>query len=164
MVYAILKYVPTVSGMIAIGAGAGALFGILQGKIFKKWICIFLKSSLVTSAMGLLFAFHQFHPAYWVSMFAVYVAGMAILAWRRYCLAGIWALLFALSILLVWCLDLYIAVQQLFELLIPTHSMLFLFLESTVLLLFVGFCIVFVKRYCAHSDDRVRFSCDGRAL
>jgi hypothetical protein len=148
MISEILKFVHVVSGAIAIGAGAWMLFGALEGKLFKKWAVIFLKCAVVASATGLLFPSHYFLPTHWVAMSAVYVSVVAVLAWRIYGLAGIWALLFALSTMLVWCLDVLVVIAHVFVMLIPTQPKLFLIImESVVILLFAGFGLFIVKRY-----------------
>jgi hypothetical protein len=148
MIVEILKIVHVVFGTVGIGAGAWVVFGILEGKLFKKWAVVFLKCSLVASATGLLFPFHHFLPTHWAAMAAVYVSGAAVLAWRKYHLAGIWALLFALSTMLVFCLDILTVIAHAFEMLIPTQPKpLFLVTELMVMLLFVGFGLFTVRRY-----------------
>lgn len=150
MILEILKFVHVVFGAVAIGAGARAVFGILKGKLFKKWTVVFLKCALVASVTGLLFPFHHFLPTHWAAMSAVYVSGVVVLAWRRYHLADIWALIFALSIMLVLCLDILVVIAHVFEMLIPPqHKLSFLITESMVMLLFVGLGIFAVRKYRA---------------
>ncbi len=148
MISAILKFVHVVSGVIAIGAGAWVLFGVLEGKLFKKWAVIFLQCSLAASVTGLLFPFHHFLFTHSFAMSAVYVSGVVVLAWRRYGLEGIWALVFALSTMLVLCLDVEVAIEHVFVMLIPTQpQLLFLITELMVMLLFAGFGLFTVRRY-----------------
>jgi hypothetical protein len=124
------------------------LFGVLEGKLYKKWAGVFLKCALVASATGLLFPFHHFLPVHWAAMSAVYVSAVAVLAWRRYGLAGIWALIFALSTMLILCLDVEVAIEHAFVMLVPTQpKLLFLITELMVMLLFVGFGLFTVRRY-----------------
>jgi hypothetical protein len=81
-------------------------------------------------------------------MSAVYVSGVAVLAWRRYRLAGIWALLFALSTMLVLCLDIFVVLAHIFEMLIPAQpKRLFLAMELMVLLLFGGLSLLTVRKH-----------------
>jgi hypothetical protein len=156
MISAMLKFIHVVSGAIAIGAGAWVLFGVLEGKLFKKWAVIFLKCALVASATGLLFPFHHFLPTHWVAMSTVYVSVVAVLAWRIYGLAGIGALLFALSAAFVWCLDVLVVIAHVFEMLIPTqHKLLLIIMESIVVLLFAGSGLFIVKRYRDSQVERM---------
>jgi len=148
MILEIMKFVHTVSGAVGVCAGAQVVLGILTGKPLKRWPTIFLKSALVASATGLLFPFHYFLPTHWAAMAAVYVCGAAVLAWRKYHLAGIWALLFALSTILVFCLDILTVIAHAFEMLIPTQpKSLFLVTELMTMLLFVGIGLFTVRRY-----------------
>ena len=147
MVLVILRLVHVVFGAVGICAGAWVLFGILEGKLFKKWAGVFLNCALVASATGLLFLSHHF-PTHWAAMCAVYVSGVAVLAWRRYGLAGIWALIFAWSSMLVLCLEILVVIAHGFHILNPTYpNQLFLTTESMVIALFIGFCIFTVKKY-----------------
>jgi hypothetical protein len=124
------------------------VLGILTGKPLKRGPIVFLKCALVASATGLLFPFHHFLPTHWAAMAAVYVSGAAVLAWRKYHLAGIWALLFALSTMLVLCLNILVLIAHVFRTLIPTQSKPpFLITELMVMLLFAGVGLFTVKRY-----------------
>ena len=148
MIFTILKFVHAVSGVIAISAGAWMLFGLLEGKLYKKRVAVFFEFSVVASASGLLFPFHHFLPAHWAAMSAVYVSGVAVLAWRRYRLAGILALFFELSTMLVLCLDIFVVLAHIFEILIPAQPKpLFLTMELMVLLLFVGLSLLTVRKH-----------------
>lgn len=148
MIFTILRFVHAVSGVIAISAGAWMLFGLLEGKLYKKRVAVFFEFTVVASASGLLFPFHHFFPAHWAAMSAVYVSGVAVLAWRRYRLAGIWALFFELSTILVLCLDIFVVIAHIFGMLIPTQPKpLFLIMELIVLLLFAGLGLFTVKRH-----------------
>jgi hypothetical protein len=148
MILLILKFVHVVFGAVGICAGAWILFGVLEGKLFTRWAIVFLKCTLVASATGLLFHPQHFLPTQWAAMSAVYVSGVAVLAWRRYGLVGIWALIFALSTMLVFCLDTLVVIAHVFQTLIPTQPKpLFLIAELMVMLLFVGVGLFTVKRY-----------------
>ena len=150
MFLVVLKFVHIFFGVVGIGYGAWVLRGVLCGKLFKKWALLFLLCALITSASGLLFPLHGFLLVRWAAMSAVYVAGVAVFAWRRYGLAGIWSLLFALSTLLVLCLDVEVAIEHVFVKLLPTQPQpLFLISELMVMLLFVCLGLFTVKRYRA---------------
>jgi hypothetical protein len=148
MILGFLKFVHVAFGLIGLIAGTWVLFGMLAGEFLEKWAVIFLKCALAASVTGLLFPLHHFLPTHWAAMSAVYVSGVAVLAWRRYHLAGIWALVFALCIALVLYLNLLVAIAHVFGMLVLTHPRLLPpLIESMVTLLFAGFCIFAVKRY-----------------
>jgi hypothetical protein len=158
MISAILQFVYFVSGAVAIASGAWVQFGVVQGKLFRKWALVFFKSALVACVTGLLLHFPHLHPADWVALVTVYVSAVAVLAWRRFLLAGVWALLFALSAMAVWCLNLFVVLAHVFEMLIPTQFRLFHLAESAVLLLFVALGGLIVKRYRETADGPVMHS------
>lgn len=104
--------------------------------------------TLIASVTGLLIPFHHFLPTHWAAISAVYVVGIAVLAWRRYGLEGIWALIFALSTMLVFCLNILVVIAHVFEMLIPTQpKLLFLITELMAMLLFAGFGLFTVRMY-----------------
>ncbi len=148
MILGFLKFVHIVFGLIGLVAGIWVLFGMLAGEFLEKWAVIFLKCALAASVTGLLFPFHHFLPTHWAAMLGIYTSGIAVLAWRRYHLAGIWALVFVLCIAFVLCLDVLVVIAHIFGMLALTHPrLLFPVIESIVTLLFAGFCIFTVKRY-----------------
>lgn len=150
MIFAILKFVHIISGVIAISAGSWMLFGVLAEKFNRKWAVVFLDSALVASATGLLFPFSHFHSTQWAAMSAVYVVGVAVLAWRRCGLAGIWALIFALISMLALYLEIFVVIVHIFEMLIPPQpKLLFFITESMAMLFFVGLGIFTVKKFRA---------------
>jgi hypothetical protein len=148
MILGFLKFIHVTFGLIGLVAGTRVLFGMLAGVFLEKWVVIFLKCALAASVTGLLFPFHHFLPTHWAAMLGIYTSGIAILAWRRYYLAGIWALVFVLCIAFVLCLDVLVAIAHIFGMLVFTHhKLLFPLIESMVTLLFAGFCIFAVTRY-----------------
>ena len=162
MILEILKFVHVVFGAVGIGAGAWILFGILEGSCSRGGPSSSSMRHLLASATGLLFHPQHFLPTQWAAMSAVYVSGVAVLAWRRYGLVGIWALIFVLSSMLVFCLDILVAIAHVFQTLIPTQPKpLFLITELMVMLLFIGVGLFTVKRY-RDSQTRPRF--DYRCL
>lgn len=148
MIFVILKLVHVIFGAIGIGAGAWTVFSILTGKSLKRWPIVFLKCSLVASATGLLFPFRHFLLTHWVAMSGIYISGMAVLAWCKYHLAGIWASIFALSTMFVFCLNILVVIAHVFTMLIPTqHKPSFLITELMAMLLFASLGLFIVRKY-----------------
>jgi hypothetical protein len=141
-------------GAISLSAGVVALSRIFAGRPFEHWSIIFLKSALATSITGLLLDTHRSQPSHLATMLSVYVAGVGILAWRRFHLNRSWGLVFALSLMGVLCLELLAAVQHLFNWLSPLdasgHSpakLLFFVAESAIASLFAAMGTFAVRRY-----------------
>jgi len=154
MIVSILTFIYFGLELIAIGAGAMALFGLLTGILLNKWAVLFLKSSLATSVTALLVPFSHFTLTQEVSMLSVYLAGVAVWAWHKFHLTGVWRSIFALSTTLVLYLNIVVAITQvfkrisLFNPLIPAQFDLpFLATQSVVLTIFVVLGIVAVKKF-----------------
>jgi hypothetical protein len=148
MILEFFKFIHVVFGAIGICAGTRVAFGLLKGTLFTKWTVVFLNCALVASVTGLFFPFHHFLPTHWAAMSAVYVAGVAVLAWCKYGLDGIWDLIFALSSRLVLCLDFLVAIAHVFNVLIPTQPKpFFLITELMAMLLFAGLGLFIVRKY-----------------
>ncbi len=154
MILGLLKLVHILFGLIGLGAGVIVLFGMFAGAQIDRWSAIFLKCALAVGVTGLLFPAHCFLPTHRAAMLEIYASAMAVLAWRRYRLAGVWALIFALSILVTLCLDILVVIAHIFDylpvfkILAPTESkQLFLITELVVMLLFAGLGMFTVKRF-----------------
>lgn len=154
MILGILRFVHVVFGLIAIGAGVLVLYGMFLGRLLNKGVVIFLKCALAVSVTGLLFPFHSFLPTHWAAMLGIYLSGMAVLAWRKFHLAGGWSLVFALSIIILLCLNIAVSIAHIFRFmpifktLAPTQSKLLFFVSELIAMLpFAGLCIFAFKRF-----------------
>jgi len=148
MILEILKSVHFVSGVVGICAGAWVVFGILTEKLVEKWIFLFLRCALTASVTGLCFPFDHLLPTHWAAISAVYVSALAVLSLQRYGLAGIWAPVFALSIMLVLCLDVLVAIAHVFDMLAPRQpKVLPILCELMVVVVCAGLGIFIQERY-----------------
>jgi hypothetical protein len=87
-------------------------------------------------------------------MLSVYLAGVAVWAWHKFHLTGVWRSIFALSTTLVLYLNIVVAITQVFKRIslfnppIPAQFDLpFLATQSVVLTIFMVLGIVAVKRF-----------------
>jgi hypothetical protein len=148
MILGILKFVHVAFGLTALGAGGVALFGIFSGELLGKWTKIFLECALTASVTGLLFPFHHLLPTHWAAMLSVYVCAVVVLAWHKYRLAGIWAPVFAISVMVVLCIDFLVVIDHVFMMFDPTQFRLMCIVTgSTITLLFSGIGLFTVNRY-----------------
>jgi cellulose synthase/poly-beta-1,6-N-acetylglucosamine synthase-like glycosyltransferase len=129
MLASIFAFIHVLLNLIAICAGATVLFGLLTGELLRKWPMCFLESSLLASITSFTFSVHHLRPAEEASMLSVYVAGAAILAWRKYHLAGVWSSVFAATSTMILYLNVFVAMAHAFgnlgalKALSPAHSM-----------------------------------------
>ena len=166
----ILGFVYAVCDLFAIGAGTIVLFGLFNGELIDKWAALFLKCALATSVTGLLFPLHDFTLVESFSMLSVYASGMAILAWRKFHLSGVWCSTFALTITIVLYLNVVVAIDQVFEQmsrftgLAPAQSELTSrATQILVMLLFAVIGIVAVKRFHPRSNHSLHSHTNGVA-
>lgn len=115
MTISILTLIYIVCNMIAIGAGAAVLFGLITGELLDDYALLFLRFALATSVTGLLFPSDRLLPSQKICMLSIYGSGLAVIAWRKFQLARVWRSVFALNITMVLYMSLLVAVAQLFE-------------------------------------------------
>jgi hypothetical protein len=154
MTQSVLTLTHVLLALIAIGTGVAVLSGLLAGQLRISWTVHFFRCALATSVTGFFFPFHHLLPSHYMSMASVYVAGVAILAWCKFHLAGAWRSIFAISTTIVLYLNVVVAVTQVFrhvsllQSLAPTLSELpFLVVQLSLMALFVVLGPVAVKRF-----------------
>lgn len=94
-----------VLGLLAIGSGTIVLRGVLCVALNCRRVVWFLRCSLLAALAGLLAEAHQPSPIQGICMLSVYCSGAAVLAWRKFNLAGLWRPVFAFSIVTVLYLN-----------------------------------------------------------
>jgi hypothetical protein len=164
----ILRFVHAVCDLLAIGAGTIVLFGLLAGELIDKWAVLFLRCTLATSVIGLLFQLHAFTLVQRCSMLAVYASGVAILAWRKFHLSGVWRTIFALTITIVLYLNVVVAIDQVFDQMFRFTRWMPAQFELTsratqyvVMVLFAVIGIVAVKRFHSRGAHSLRSHTNG---
>ncbi len=155
MILGFLKFIHVVFGLIGIGSGIIVLLGaLITGELLRKWAGIFLKCALATSVTGLLFPSGHLLLTHRAATLAIYAAALAVLAWRKFQLAGVWSLVFALSVICILGLNIFVAILHAFTFipvlraLAPTQSESpFRVTEIAVALPFVALGIFAIKRF-----------------
>jgi hypothetical protein len=89
----------------AIGFGAIAVFELINRQPGSSTIIRFLRFSLGSNLAALFLSIHVLIPAQRVAMAGVYTAGLAVMAWRVFHLAGCWRKGFAFALTMVFYLD-----------------------------------------------------------
>ena len=101
----ILGWIQVVLGLLAIGFGAIVLRGVLRAALSGNRVVWFLRCSLIAALAGLLPLTRHLSPIQGICMLTVYCAGAAVLAWRKFRLAGLWRSVFAFFIVAVLYLN-----------------------------------------------------------
>ena len=107
--------VHVVISLIAIFAGFVVAFGLLTSKRLEVWTKLFLVMTFLTSATGFFFPFHGFTPAIAVGIVSLLV--LAIVMFARYGrqLAGAWRWIYVITAMLVFYLNVFVLIVQLFQ-------------------------------------------------
>jgi hypothetical protein len=152
MIANIYTFIHILLNVIAIGLGATVVLDLFHGELSGKWSIRFLEASLVASVTG--FSVHRLLPSEEASMVAVYVAGFAILAWRKWHLTGVWSSVFAATATMVLYLNLLAAMSDASRYLLPlvaagaAHSVnAFVVTQFLVTAFFVVLGIVAVAKF-----------------
>jgi ketosteroid isomerase-like protein len=128
----------------------------LLESFLRKWSIRFLDTSLFASITSFTYSAHHLRPAEEASILSVYVAGAAILAWRRHHLAGVWSSVFAATVTMILYLNVLVAIDPAFwhlgalKVLAPAHSMNpFMVMQLPIAVFFVVLGTRAVKRFHA---------------
>jgi len=111
----ILGWIQVLFGLLAIGSGAIVLHGILKVSLKENRVVRFLRYSLIASVAGLLPLTPHLSPIQAICMLSVYCAGVVVLAWRKFRLAGLWRSVFAFSMVGVLYLNVAFVSIRLFR-------------------------------------------------
>jgi hypothetical protein len=114
MMLSIFAFIHDLLNLMAIAAGATVLFGLLSGEFLRNWSIRFLESSLFASITSFTFSAHHLRVSEEASMLSVYAAGTALLAWRKYHLAGVWSSVFAATATMILYLNVFVAIDHAF--------------------------------------------------
>jgi len=148
-------------GVFAVGYGTIVLRGVLTGTLRHKWPARFRMCSLLTSMAGLLPFTFRLAPIQQICMMTVYCSAVAIAAWLKFHLIGIWRAVFAFFMTAVFYLDVLAGSVQLF-----TNSRLFAtvlagrfsalqLLQFVFTALFAAMGVLVVRKY--HADPTRSF-------
>jgi hypothetical protein len=111
----IFGWIQVALGFLAIGSGAVVLRGLLRVTLSGHRVVRFLECSLIASLACLLPLTRHMLPIQGICMLSVYCAGVVVLAWHKFHLAGPWRAIFAFSIVAVLYLDVVSVSIQLFN-------------------------------------------------
>lgn len=106
--HVLLSLVMLVSGYVVIR-------DLLRSHIDKTWTAIFLTTGVLTSATGFGFPFDRLLPSHYVGIISLVVLAAAIVALYVFRLAGAWRWIYAISVVVAFYLDAFVAIVQLFQ-------------------------------------------------
>jgi hypothetical protein len=101
--------------LIGIGAGLVVIFGLLAGKMLRRWTALFLITTAATSLTGFAFPFDHLLPSHKVGIVSLAVLALAVVARYGLHLAGPWRCVYAACAGLALYFNVFVAVVQAFE-------------------------------------------------
>lgn len=150
----VLTIIHTLISLVAIGAGAVAILGLVRNGGFSFWTRVFLWSAFLTSATGFLFPFGALTPAMIVGLVALAILALVLLAFYRFHAAGHWRWIYSVGIVASLYLLVFVGVVQAFQKiaylngLAPTQSETpFVIAQIATLLFFFALAIAAARAY-----------------
>ncbi len=146
MIPTIFTFTYAVCDLIAIAFGSIVLFGLFTGALLDKCALLFFRYALATSVIGLLLPFPRLllTQREEISMLAVYVSGVSILAWRKFRLVGAWRSIFAVSTTIVLYLSVVAAIAQAFRHVSLFNALVLSQFKSPIFITHVVIALLFV--------------------
>ncbi len=149
-----LTFVHTLISLIGIASGFVVMRGMLRTKRVGGWTAVFLVSTVLTSVTGFFFPFYVLLPSHKIGVISLVILAVAIVALYAKHLTGRWRWIYVVCATLAQYFNVFVLVVQLFrrvpalQALAPTQSEPpFAAAQLVVLVLFVWFTIVAVKRF-----------------
>ncbi|APH70328.1 hypothetical protein [Aquibium oceanicum] len=130
--------------LVAIVSGLVWLAGLLGRPANVRWTHVFLATTTLTTLTGFLLPFSTITPAVAFGLLSTALLAVALAAYYRYHLAGVWRPVFIVTALFALYLNVFVLVVQSFLKIGPLHLLAptgseppFAAVQAVVLLLFV---------------------------
>jgi hypothetical protein len=107
--------VHVIISLIGIVTGIVVLLGMLGAKRLPGLTAIFLATTVLTSATGFLFPFHQLLPSHIVGIISLVVLAAALIAIYGFRLNGPWRWIYVATATLALYLNVFVGVVQAFQ-------------------------------------------------
>ena len=134
-----------VVSLIGLASGFAVVYGLLGGRLLRGWTSVFLATTILTSATGFLLPPFDFDPARGVGAVSLVLLALAVVALYLAHLKGAWRLIYVVTAIAAFYLNVVVAVIQAFskvptlQALAPTQSEPpFLVTQIAVLVIFVA--------------------------
>ena len=114
MLLQIYTTVHVLISLIGISTGLIVLFGMLAGRRLDGWTKWFLITTVLTSATGFGFPFHQLLPSHKVGIISLVVLAVAIFARCGRHLAGAWRWIYVVTAMIALYLNVFVGIVQAF--------------------------------------------------
>ena len=109
--FTLLHVVISLAGIMS---GFVVTYGLLGGKRLDLWTAFFLVTTILTSATGYLFQFHELLPSHIVGAISLLILPLAVFARYVRRLAGSWRRTYVLSAMIALYLNVFVLIVQVF--------------------------------------------------
>jgi hypothetical protein len=146
--------VHVIISLIGILSGFVVVLGMLSGRRSGGWTALFLATTILTSATGLLFPFTSLLPSHIVAIISLVVLAIALIAHYGFHLSAAWRWIYVVTAMAALYLNCFVGVAQAFQKipvlksLAPTQSEPpFLIAQLVALVIFLVLGFQAVKRF-----------------
>ena len=154
MILTILAAVHVVISLIGIASGFAWLMGLLKLKWLDGWNLIFLVTTILTSATGFLFPFHELLPSHILGALSLVILAIAYVARYRSRLTGGWGRTYVITAVMALYFNVFVLVVQAFQKVPALHDLAptqkeppFAIAQLAVLVIFIGLGYVAVGKF-----------------
>ena len=160
--FSLLKLIHIFLGLNTVAAGIAVCSRMMQGKPFVQWVRQFLRFSLASASVGLILSIDHKSGMQLLTMLTVYVSGLVILFWRKYCTSDAFGPAVVLSTMAVICMQTVIMSVHAAKFLQacslldgPADRTRMIALDTAIVLLFAVFSAIALRRIHRHPSVSV---------
>lgn len=140
--------------LVAIAAGAGMTYHLLQGRRAEGWTLVYMASTVLTIVTSFFFPFNGFTPALGVASLCLLLLVPTLLARYRFAMAGRWRTIFVIGAIALFYFNSFVLVAQAFQKIPPLHALAptgseppFAVVQLILLLAFLAIGFLCVRRF-----------------
>jgi hypothetical protein len=140
--------------LVGIGSGLVVMFGFLTAKRLDGWTALFLITTVLTSVTGFGFPVDHLLPSHVIAVLSLLILAVAILARYVSHLSGAWRSTNVVTAAIALYLNAFVLIVQTFMKVPAVHALAptlkeppFLIAQVIVMLIFIGFTALAVKKF-----------------
>ncbi|MBX7174271.1 MAG: hypothetical protein K1X72_25075 [Pyrinomonadaceae bacterium] len=101
--------------LVGIASGFGVLAGFLSNKLLRRWIAVYLVTTIATSVTGFFFPFNGITPGIIVGIISLIVLAIAVYSLYGQKLAGWWRSIFIITSTVALYFNCFVLIVQTFQ-------------------------------------------------
>ena len=160
--FSLLRLIHIFLGLNTLAAGIAVCSRMIHGKPFVQWVRHFLRFSLASASVGLILSINHKSGMQLLAMITVYVSGLVVFFWRKYCTSDAFGPAIVLSTMALICMQTVIMSVHAAKFLQAcslldgrTEHMPMIALDAGIVLLFAIFSTISLKKIHRHASVSV---------